>query len=366
MINTPITFDLPIDDVVAQVLLKKFGRPNTPSKREDVANFVRDLFDRLDGTIISLSVGQDEIKVVWSQGSGNKSPIETFIEMLTQGKLTEAGLLQELFLTGDPENETILYNLGMTYSDLGVLDRAIKHLNKLSGIYPENVNGRVALGVAYMRHGEVEAARNELEQATKLDPANPWALRNLGGCLAELGKHQEAVEHLRKATELNPKDNRAWYGLGQVLEALENYQDANSAYRKAIDLDEYSDIAELARERMSQISANGFRAATPGMERMDAVMYCLGAIQKYEKMDVERTRQVGFEIAILGTKGLDINDPTPKYKLRSLPGQFSGLHLLCLEYVAFKIFAPDQNIGFDLSKEYRSALSLHNRNQSGS
>ena len=364
--NNSFTFVLPIDDVVAQVLLKKIGRPTTASKREEVANYVRDLFDRLDGTIASLAVGQEEVKVVWSQGSGNRSPIETFIEMLNQGQLVEASLLQELFLTGDPENESILYNLGMAYSDLGVLDRAIKYLKKLSVLYPKNVNGRVALGVAYMRHGEVEAARTELSQAVKLDPANPWALRNLGGCLAELGRHQEAVIHLRKSAELNPTDGRAWYGLGQVLEALENYQDANAAYRKVIDLDEYSDVAEMARERMNQIAANGFRAATPGMERMDAVMYCLGAIEKFEKMDVERTRQVGFEIAILGTKGLDINDPTPKYKLRSLPGQFSGLHLLCLQYVAFKIFAPDMNIGFDLSKEYRSALSLNNRNKSGS
>ncbi|MFM8479115.1 MAG: hypothetical protein ACKOEO_25285 [Planctomycetaceae bacterium] len=35
-------------------------------------------------------------------------------------------------------------------------------------------------------------------------------------------------------------------------------------------------------------------------------------------------------------EALDINDPEPKYTLRSLPGTFSGLHLCCLMYAAFK------------------------------
>jgi hypothetical protein len=97
------------------------------------------------------------------------------------------------------------------------------------------------------------------------------------------------------------------------------------------------------------------------MERMDAVMYCLGALEKFEAMSLEEVQKIGFEIAILGTRGIDVNDPTPKYKLQSLPGQFSGLHLLSLEYVAFKKFAPDQDIGFDLSGEYQAAISLYER-----
>lgn len=61
---------------------------------------------------------------------------------------------------------------------------------------------------------------------------------------------------------------------------------------------------------------------------------------------------------MLGTKGLDINDPTPKYRIRSLEGDFSGLHLVCLEYAAFKQTDPGLDIGIDLSKEYASAKAL--------
>ncbi len=54
-----------------------------------------------------------------------------------------------------------------------------------------------------------------------------------------------------------------------------------------------------------------------------------------------------------------LRSAAPKYQLKSLPGNFSGLHLVCLMYVAFKSIAPDTDVGFDLSKEYAAAQALH-------
>ena len=75
------------------------------------------------------------------------------------------------------------------------------------------------------------------------------------------------------------------------------------------------------------------------------------------KRQVEDGSQV--QVAVLGLKGINVNAPSIRYHLRSLPGDFSGLHLLCLQYVAFKQMMPDKDIGFDLSAEYRSAQALH-------
>jgi len=82
-------------------------------------------------------------------------------------------------------------------------------------------------------------------------------------------------------------------------------------------------------------------------------------------MLADQVQKIGFEIAILGTRGLDINDSTPKYTLQSMPGKFSGLHLLCFEYVAFQQIAPGKDIGFDLSAEYQTARSLFEKKASG-
>ena len=92
--------------------------------------------------------------------------------------------------------------------------------------------------------------------------------------------------------------------------------------------------------------------------RMDSVMYCLSAVKKFAEMKPDEVQRIGFEIATLGMNGIDVNDPDPKYRLRTLPGSFTGSQLLCYEYVAFKQFAPDLDIGFDVAKEYEEAKRM--------
>jgi len=86
-----------------------------------------------------------------------------------------------------------------------------------------------------------------------------------------------------------------------------------------------------------------------------------GELERVEAMPRQEVQKIGFEIAILGQTGLDTNDSTQKYTLRSLPGRFSGLHLMSIMYVAFKIIVPDHDVGFDLSREYQAALALHKK-----
>jgi len=77
------------------------------------------------------------------------------------------------------------------------------------------------------------------------------------------------------------------------------------------------------------------------------------------KQGPEKRQQIALEIAILGRSGLDINDPDDKYKLTSLPGTFSGLHLLAIMYAAFRQIDPTMKTGPDFNAEYLAALKLH-------
>ena len=53
------------------------------------------------------------------------------------------------------------------------------------------------------------------------------------------------------------------------------------------------------------------------------------------------------------------NDPAERYTLKSIPGQFSGVHLLCIEYVGFQVIDPTVDLGFDLAAEYAEARRIH-------
>jgi len=324
-----------------------------------VSVMIRDLMNNLGGLIKAMSVANDTVKIVWEQSLTDQAPLNSIVGILNGGRYGEAILLMELLLSDEPDQVDYLYNLGMTYSDLGELQQAISLLKRLMELEPKHINGRVALGVALTRDNQIEQAIQELQRAIFQDPTNPWANRNLGAALAKQDKYTESLPYFKRATELNPEDQASWFGLGQTLELTSDMDGADEAYRKVQDIDEFSKIAELARTARSKIAEKSFRSVTPKMERMDAVMYCLGAIERFEKMSLAEVQKAGFEIALLGTRGININDPSTRYTLRSLPGDFSGLQLLCLEYVAFKKFAQDQDIGFDLSAEYRSALSLY-------
>lgn len=91
-----------------------------------------------------------------------------------------------------------------------------------------------------------------------------------------------------------------------------------------------------------------------------SIMYCLGALQRFEDKSRAEIQKIVGEIAVIGADGIDYAASDQKYTLNSLPGeQFSGLQLLCMMYVGFKDIEPTLDIGVDLSEPYQAALKLH-------
>ena len=135
-------------------------------------------------------------------------------------------------------------------------------------------------------------------------------------------------------------------------------EDADDAYRQVVAIDEFNDLARQAKQRLSYLARVGFlkRGGTRG--RPDAVMYCLSALEHFADLPDEEVQKIVFEVGMLGTKGFEINDPDQKYQLRSMPGKFSGMQMVCIMYVGFKRIAPEHAASFDLSNEYALALKM--------
>jgi tetratricopeptide (TPR) repeat protein len=259
----------------------------------------------------------------------------------------------------------VLYNFGLALSDMGRLPEAEEHLRHALEIDPTHTNTVVALGVALARQGRHADAVVVLRIAVLQEPDNPWAQRNLGACLLCIGQFQEAEHCLRRAVERNPMDQQSIVGLAQALEANGKIAEADALYIKTIEMDARSPAADVARDARSKLAQGSFQGRAPGGFRPDAVMYLLGAMQKFGPMSREEVQKIAFEIGIVGQRGLDINDSSQKYSLKSLSGQYSGLHMICMMYVGFKIVAPTEDIGFDLSKEYALARSMFERKDDG-
>jgi tetratricopeptide (TPR) repeat protein len=223
--------------------------------------------------------------------------------------------------------------------------------------HPSHAHGWVALGVAHARMDRDEDAVESLTMAVSLNPDDGHVRKNLGAILSRCGSIDEAIVHLQAAARLLPTDPQCWFNLAGTLEESGKTEEADEAYVKVLALDRNGPMGEMAEQGRSRIAQQAFRIRGGGL-RPDAVSFCLGAMERFEGLPRAEVQKITFEIAMLGSRGLDVNTPAEQYTLRSIPGKFSGLHLLCIEYVGFQIIDPKVDIGFDLSAEYAAACGM--------
>ena len=95
-----------------------------------------------------------------------------------------------------------------------------------------------------------------------------------------------------------------------------------------------------------------------------AVYFLLDALQRYDKLPVEKIREIALEIGLIGRNGLDYASPDQKYTLKSVPGEkFSGLNLMCLMFAGFKRIAPEHDLRMDLEEPFLTALEMFQKGE---
>jgi len=351
-----------------QLSLAEFDRDQLPSSQRDLTGdaFREAVREHLagqfagEGGAAEVVVTEDRIIIRWKDSSERQSLTRLGVDHLNAGNADKGIATLRVALQRNPVDHEAMFNLGMALSEQGDMEEAVEVLERLLDQHPGHAPGWVALGVAQVRMGHDEPATESLRKAVELAPGDGYARKNFGALLARSGNHTEAIVHLRQAVELLPQDRQAWLNLGMALEESGEMAGADEAYQRALDIDPAGDVGKLAEEGRSRIAAANFRKRGGGY-RADAMAYCLKALQRFDGMPRAEVQKIAFEIAMLGSRGLDVNDSAEQYTLQSIPGKFSGLHLLCIEYVGFQIIEPSLDLGFDLSAEYEAAVSMHQK-----
>jgi tetratricopeptide (TPR) repeat protein len=314
------------------------------------------------GGDIQVAVTEDEIVFNWTPVSKQEPTklISYAISLLQKGAYKKAEPILSSLIARFPESCDLNHNYGMLLSDKNELEQAIKLLNKATELQPKVADSWTALGVAYQRKGNLDAAQNALMKSYDIDSNNPYTLRNLGAILAKTNP-KEGIKFLEAAVKILPDDQQAQYGYGLCLFTLKHYAQADPVLIKAIEISPFTQIAELCRQMRTEISHINLKQGTPSGVRPDVIMFCLAALQRFKQVGTKIRQQIVFEIAMLGRNGLDINDPTPKYDLKSMEGKFSGLQLVAYMYVGFKQIDPTMDAGIDFSKEYQEAKKMFDK-----
>ncbi|MDO8995737.1 MAG: tetratricopeptide repeat protein [Nitrosomonas sp.] len=314
------------------------------------------------GEAAIVTVDDNEIRVLSLPKSAD--PMDFVQELLQSGKIKEALPFLEALTDANSKDATVLYNLGIAYSELGRFEDAVMRLKKSLEYDPSNSNAWVGIGVAYNHLNRKADAKIALNKAVALDPANGYAHRNLGAALAMDDDYQHALPHFREACHQLPKDPQAIYGLGQCLLELNELKEADELFISLINQFPASPVTEFARQGRSQIAHKNLRGGgAAGGIRPDVMMYILGALETFKEAGAKKRQEITFEIAIKGQSGLDINDPAEKYTLKTLPGEFSGLHLLAIMHAGFKQIDPTVDSGADFDAEYEAAVQMFREQQ---
>lgn len=292
------------------------------------------------------------------------SALDFVLPMLKAGKIAEAIPYLESLTKSAPANPAVLYNLGISYSELSQFDEAIIRLKRAVQLDPGHAHAWVGIGNAYYRMDKRGQALEAFQKAVEIDPNDGYTRRNLGGILIGFKRVDEAITHLRKALELMPDDPQSIFGLATALEGVgtdETDEESDALYKRLIEEHPTATMVDQAKQARSAFGHKRLKSGSVGGLRPDVMMYIIGALEQFKKLGAKRRQEIAVEIAMLGRSGLDINDPTDKYKLKSLPGKFTGLHLLAIMFAAFRQIDPTMETGADFNAEYEAAWQIQEK-----
>ena len=133
-----------------------------------------------------------------------------------------------------PNNVSILNNLGTACKKLGETKNAIDCYEKVLQIDPNNTNANYNLGLTSYALKELKKAKNYLQKTTELQPDFVLAFFVLGNIHTDLKEYEYAVSNYQKAIALKDNLLGAHNNLGLVFRILNDFQNAISCYEKAI------------------------------------------------------------------------------------------------------------------------------------
>lgn len=304
----------------------------------------------------------DEFVRVLAIPENSMEPKAYVLGLLNDRYLEDALPLLEA-MSGMVADADIEYNLGICLSEMGRTAECIGPLEKCVTLNPDYANAYIGLGVAYSRLGKHDLAQHALREAVKLDPESAYAKRNLAASLARAGKQSDALPYFRQAASLAPNDPVALLGLAQCLDDLgtDHAKEAGATFEQVLKRFPDHPLSDVARKARNRLSNENLHGVVDGGIRMDVVMYMQGAFETFAKMPKEEVGKVIMEIAVLGQNGLQINNPSVRYTLQNLPGDFSGLQVLSMMHVGLKQFDPAADSGSGLDREYEVAAQTKSK-----
>jgi tetratricopeptide (TPR) repeat protein len=151
----------------------------------------------------------------------------------------------ERVLRIDPENPAAYDILGMAHAKMGEYEKAIQSFRKVIALEPSSALPHYNLGLVYYRTGQIDEAISEYEKALEINltegesPESPSRAKihiNLANLYLRKGQADEAISQCKSALAADPDYPETYANLGSAYMMLGKVDEAISEYNKALHL----------------------------------------------------------------------------------------------------------------------------------
>jgi tetratricopeptide (TPR) repeat protein len=136
----------------------------------------------------------------------------------------------------NPKDAKAHNNLGLAYYDQGRIDEAIAVYKKAIGFKPDYPKAHNNLGLAYYKQGRMDEAIAVYKKALGFKPDYPKAHNNLGLAYYKQGRIDGAIEEYKESLKLNPNYAKAHNNLGTAYDKKGLIDKAIEEYKESLKL----------------------------------------------------------------------------------------------------------------------------------
>ena len=145
------------------------------------------------------------------------------------------------------ESDYAEFYTGLTYSNKGKFDKAIKHYSKSIDLNSQMPTSHFNRGNDYWRIGEYDRAIQDYDKAIELDPWYTLAYCNRGNAHMRMSEFDRAIQDYDRVVELDPSFTAAYTNRGFSYMNKGVYDRAIQDYDKVVQLDPGETVAYTNR-----------------------------------------------------------------------------------------------------------------------
>ncbi len=143
----------------------------------------------------------------------------------------------EKYLDLDPYSDNVWYNMGIVYQKIEQHEKAVEAYDFSIAINPDYASAYFNKAAVWINTDSLGKAISCYMDFLEIDPENTQAYCYMGDCYEQMERFDDAVAAFQKVIEIDNTDPEGWFGAGMIYNLQNSHQEAITYILKAIEFD---------------------------------------------------------------------------------------------------------------------------------